>query len=301
MIDLPIEKISENPLFQFESYSLSDLDENVGFNYPIIVKFQDNQYIVFDGFKRFTQLKQQSQKKISALVLDEKFSDKWSQLILYLDINRRTHDIDDVYRSKVLGCLSYEQLDLNQKKILLQKLNLKNEYDAKTLLAFKNFPEVIKKYYQEHNYHLKWIKLWKIISSEYIEKVFEELKDYPLNQNLWAEVLKNLHELSRKESISFLETIEKIKKNILDPKDFKQFRSKLIEFLFPKLSDKQRQVEEYVKKCKGVGIKVDFSPFFEEESVYVNFKMDSPQEIDEKIKELKSVEWEEIHRIISSF
>ena len=153
----------------------------------------------------------------------------------------------------------------------------------------------IQVYLAEKNFPPHVISQFAQFPSEEMESIFRLLLPYSLNQNTWAILLDQLHDVVLRDgkvgSVIIQNILEKIPSHYGSVEKMKALKEELHQLRYPRFSQKEKEFEEKIRLLKPPSfVKITHAPFFEDSSIEIKATLNSEMDREELAIFLKKAE-----------
>lgn len=292
-INLKDERFRISYFFSLEGLLLS-LKE-IGLINPPLVTSRNRQLILVSGWKRVLACLELSLTSIPVWVV--RSDDDLQMFLLAFYENLASREFSLLEKAEILRRL--KKLGEKEQKIVRHYFPLLNipqtSYYLDLYLTISRFSKDVKSFIHQKNMSLASMEIFAEFNSRERKLLLPLLQ--PLGQNKQQELLEDLHEISLRDSVSAQEIlISEGMSKILHSEKFSslqksdRIRQWLRRKRYPRLSSRRKAFDKALKKSGWPeDIPIESSPFFEEETLTVQFRFKDKEELRSLLARLQQI------------
>lgn len=292
-INLKDERFRISYFFSLEGLLLS-LKE-IGLINPPLVTSRNRQLILVSGWKRVLACLELSLTSIPVWVV--RSDDDLQMFLLAFYENLASREFSLLEKAEILRRL--KKLGEKEQKIVRHYFPLLNipqtSYYLDLYLTISRFSKDVKSFIHQKNMSLASMEIFAEFNSRERKLLLPLLQ--PLGQNKQQELLEDLHEISLRDSVSAQEIlISEGMSKILHSEKFSslqksdRIRQWLRRKRYPRLSSRRKAFDKALKKSGWPeNIPIEPSPFFEEETLTVQFRFKDKEELRSLLARLQQI------------
>ncbi|OVE81964.1 hypothetical protein BVY03_01560 [bacterium K02(2017)] len=296
----------EKPLFSHrfnrDDRPLKTSIQNFGLKTPPSLLFDKGKYHIIDGWARIDILNKMGKSQLGCIVYDASEMNHENAFHLCIELNSWNRKFNVVEKALSLKTALEIFGGLKVPKWFWQlvgiKENIKTIYQYKELLKL---PPDVQKYAVNNNITLSVILGFLKFPKTQIETLAHQLFVLPLNQNKLAEILALVLDISKRDEILPVKVMECAFEEVEKRNEFNAVQK---EQLLRRILHSKRnpfyetKLKEFDEKIKGLPLnkytKISPAPYFEDDYVEVNTKINSKKDLDDLVQILQSEVWKEL-------
>lgn len=263
---------------------------------PVTVTSTNDDITLVTGWKRVLALRKSGRKEVTAKVIpSERVSAESLLFTIYTDNKERFTELDKaelVNKFRVL----YEYSDEEILNSVFPNISVKpSKHNLKKFTSVAMLDNGIKKlFYDDHLTFEQLVMLSELQDEHYRKVIFERVfKKLRFNNNETREILREVYEIAKRESISYESCIESLLPGSSTNVNKNELK-KMIKFRrYPGLSEAEQKFSERSKRLESVdSIKLFHHPYFETNEIELRIRVKDIAELKKTVEKLSDKEIE---------